>query len=628
MALLKCIECGASISDKSEKCIHCGAPVLKSAENTNVSPRRKKRILIITAIIVVVVILLAAFAGYMLTRKIKLSNEEIYAYNAVQSLMNQSGTLKGFEIKEIRVTNSKDFADSMKTGWFDFTVRIVYQAADPKIGINMDANETCAFVLIKADGTVDQSTYDLSQGLSNLYFGTKMIDNLDVSIDVNIIKNALANPQKYDFAIEAIIPTSAVTTEAPIPTSNNTVTSSAGGEKELIYEQYTKEGADFSYHVPAINIDSVDVENINEKISEFCEDNIDACTKIGYSSYTYKDTLSLVIAKSYPDDVNVHKVYNINISAGEPVNNSDLLSMLGISQDTFLNVAKICAAEQFKANFDDFKIMVQEAQTQYNNTIASENINLNIPMFLDNEGKLNIIATIFSMAGADGYAEIINTNLSEDAPTASSNSSASDPLYRQVVEVLTTGSSASITLYEWDKGDWTKKFSCLGYVGKNGITETKTEGDGKTPRGKFTLGFVFGLTQPETGLPYKNVVPGTVWVDDVNSEYYNTWQMNDASYKDWNSAEDLYKDCNTAITEAISFNYNGDGQGIGGFMDRAVQGGGSALWFTGRNTVRKGTPGDIDISQADMTSILKLLDIQAVPIIDIKPATSGSEYND
>lgn len=82
------------------------------------------------------------------------------------------------------------------------------------------------------------------------------------------------------------------------------------------------------------------------------------------------------------------------------------------------------------------------------------------------------------------------------------------------------------------------------YIGKNGVTYNKTEGDGKTPIGKFQLGIILGMHKKEdivnkNALEYNQIDENMYWVDDSKSKYYN--QLVDISKvkKDWNSAEHL-----------------------------------------------------------------------------------------
>ena len=89
-----------------------------------------------------------------------------------------------------------------------------------------------------------------------------------------------------------------------------------------------------------------------------------------------------------------------------------------------------------------------------------------------------------------------------------------------------------------------KDFKEICYVGKNGLTDDKKEGDLKTPIGKFKLGIVFG-TNPknriniDNSFEYIEINKNLYWVDDINSKYYNQLVNINTTTKDWNSAENL-----------------------------------------------------------------------------------------
>ena len=80
------------------------------------------------------------------------------------------------------------------------------------------------------------------------------------------------------------------------------------------------------------------------------------------------------------------------------------------------------------------------------------------------------------------------------------------------------------------------------YIGKNGVTSEKQEGDGKTPLGKFKLGIMLGThPRPKSAnrLKYLQITEDMYWVDDSNSKYYNQLVNISEVEKDWNSAEHL-----------------------------------------------------------------------------------------
>lgn len=79
------------------------------------------------------------------------------------------------------------------------------------------------------------------------------------------------------------------------------------------------------------------------------------------------------------------------------------------------------------------------------------------------------------------------------------------------------------------------------YIGRNGVTNNKKEGDGKTPLGSFELGIALG-THPSiinTKLKYKQITKDMYWVDNPKSKYYNQLVDISKTPKDWNSAEHL-----------------------------------------------------------------------------------------
>jgi len=99
---------------------------------------------------------------------------------------------------------------------------------------------------------------------------------------------------------------------------------------------------------------------------------------------------------------------------------------------------------------------------------------------------------------------------------------------------------AILTIYDNNK----KLFETDAFIGKNGITSNKVEGDRKTPEGIFKLGLVFGThSKNEIGLShnvkYIKINKNLYWVDDTHSKYYNQLVDITKVNKDWNSAEHL-----------------------------------------------------------------------------------------
>ena len=82
----------------------------------------------------------------------------------------------------------------------------------------------------------------------------------------------------------------------------------------------------------------------------------------------------------------------------------------------------------------------------------------------------------------------------------------------------------------------------LAYIGKNGITTDKKEGDGKTPVGEFKLGIILSMYEQinnKNGKKTLKINKDMYWVDDYESKYYNMLVDVGKIRKDFNSAEHL-----------------------------------------------------------------------------------------
>lgn len=220
---------------------------------------------------------------------------------------------------------------------------------------------------------------------------------------------------------------------------------------------------------------------------------------------------------------------------------------------------------------------------------------------------------------AEAASEQVQT---ESQPTAAS-SAASEPSEsapaaqtaeewgRQEIRVTPTGGGmATLTLVQEQQGTPVTLFSCEAAIGRNGITDSPAEGDGKTPAGTFSVLFCYGIDQPQTGIPFVQLTQDNVWVDDSDSEYYNCLttkeKAGNASYEDtYSQFTRGYYSCN------IFFANNGDGHTPGS----ATPGKGSVRVLEGYLKSLEPTSGDIKISSQNMTTLLGLLDERYDPVV-------------
>ena len=160
----------------------------------------------------------------------------------------------------------------------------------------------------------------------------------------------------------------------------------------------------------------------------------------------------------------------------------------------------------------------------------------------------------------------------------------------RLLVVLAKNSRAELRAYEKKQGAWVEVLHAGGFVGRNGISSQKREGDGATPAGLYSVRRAFGnADDPGSLLPYHRLEPDDVWVDDPASGYYNTMTKGGAPDRDWRSAEEM-----TAYKYAVVIEYN---------TDPVVKGAGSAIFLhcdQGRPTA-----GCVSVSEETMIRLLR-----------------------
>ncbi|MDD7294907.1 MAG: L,D-transpeptidase family protein [Oscillospiraceae bacterium] len=173
---------------------------------------------------------------------------------------------------------------------------------------------------------------------------------------------------------------------------------------------------------------------------------------------------------------------------------------------------------------------------------------------------------------------------------------------KQLIAVVSSGSSCTVYGFSETGGNWATDFVTSGCVGKNGVSAESREGDYRTPKGLFPLGFAFGTENlTDLSIPYRQLNENCYWVDDPESQYYNQWQ--ETTNITWNSAEHLI-DYATSYRYTVVVNYN---------MNPIVPYKGSAIFLhcaTGSYTA-----GCIAVPTADMREILYWLKEDANPMI-------------
>ena len=163
---------------------------------------------------------------------------------------------------------------------------------------------------------------------------------------------------------------------------------------------------------------------------------------------------------------------------------------------------------------------------------------------------------------------------------------------------------ATVTVLEKDGDFWKETMSTdEAFVGKNGTTSTKHEGDGCTPRGIYTFGQAFGVAEdPGCTRDYLQVGEDDYWVDDSDSVYYNQLVKKSETEGQWDSAEHLVNET-VAYEYAIAIDYN----------TSCTPGNGSAIFF--HCSTGNGTAGCVSVPREMMIEILQTIQEDTIIVI-------------
>lgn len=211
------------------------------------------------------------------------------------------------------------------------------------------------------------------------------------------------------------------------------------------------------------------------------------------------------------------------------------------------------------------------------------------------------------------FCEKTIKRIPENSDDASLYSFAQIPDSTQVI--YANSGSGKLTLIDWSADIPKKQFETgTVYFGMDGITDDPSEYKSATPKGTFRLGFAFSTNTLDTKIDTVTITPGMVWVDDPDSNYYNTLQYGDTSNPPkWSSAENTYNHFASGINYAcILIEHNGDG------YTKGVSKKGSAMYLAGKNENLTTSYGDVNISASDMKNLLSYLDESKNPYIVIQ----------
>ena len=204
--------------------------------------------------------------------------------------------------------------------------------------------------------------------------------------------------------------------------------------KNPVYELYSADGCyedgvgnreTYSYHVPQINADTSDAEEINAEISEMFGSRVEAqfesmengtslwSRRTEWESFWNGDQLFLLVTADTPGDIIDYAAYGYDFETGSRVTNKEILEQKGIREEEYLEKLREKVRSVFEETFRlpegvETGIDREEVLDRLLNSLSMEQ-----PMFLDQSGEIAVIVKIDTVAGA-GYNNYIVTPFSPD----------------------------------------------------------------------------------------------------------------------------------------------------------------------------------------------------------------------
>ncbi len=203
---------------------------------------------------------------------------------------------------------------------------------------------------------------------------------------------------------------------------------------DALGESFSKEGTyyddignkyNYSYHVPMLLINTQDAEKINKRIDSFMMEDINSelenmkgefsliTYKAGYAAYTNDSVLSILLYKYTDYGWNDYETVNVDLSTGKELSNKEIFKLKGWDESDFLKAQKkaldkgyLKFTDGYELGSDDF--MDEFYKEAYANTISSDNLSADTPIYLGKNGDLRFVGRLYSLGGADFYYHILS----------------------------------------------------------------------------------------------------------------------------------------------------------------------------------------------------------------------------
>lgn len=211
-----------------------------------------------------------------------------------------------------------------------------------------------------------------------------------------------------------------------------TVTELYSVDDEIVNEEYDYV-VEYSYHVPQIDDDTPGAAEINSEIAavygglverslkEIEQGELTGCASITYEAYQSGDIFSLVLlCTEYFGGYEEYGTYSYDTREGVRLGNEKVLEKKGLTGEEYLSALRRAAAKYYdNLYFNQWDEMGEWClagayQERRAFTVSERNITMDLPLYIDNSGKLHTIVPIGSHVGADWLNEIITPEFQQE----------------------------------------------------------------------------------------------------------------------------------------------------------------------------------------------------------------------
>ena len=211
-----------------------------------------------------------------------------------------------------------------------------------------------------------------------------------------------------------------------------TVTELYSVDDEIVNEEYDYV-VEYSYHVPQIDDDTPGAAEINSEIAavygglverslnEIKQGELTGCASITYEAYQSGDIFSLVLlCTEYFEGYEEYGTYNYDTREGVRLGNEKVLEKKGLTGEEYLSALRRAAVKYYdNLYFNQWDEMGEWClagayQERRAFTVSERNITMDLPLYIDNSGKLHTIVPIGSHIEADWLNEIITPEFQQE----------------------------------------------------------------------------------------------------------------------------------------------------------------------------------------------------------------------